>query len=187
MTFDSNFKDIEQDMLIHGLHIKEYDYIINNVDKIESKKFQTTFNYFFKVRRNKEWRRIYYELFQEVYQDSSKQTFEYILTEIYKRTKVIKNNNGYIEASFASKMLHSVNPDKPIWDQYVLSYFDIVDVKKGDRIQECINNYKKIEEEYERLLNNEKVLELISRFRKIVTNYRLADMKIIDFMIWSNR
>ena len=72
MTLNRNFRDIEQDMLIHGLHMQEYDYIIHNLDKIDSEEFQKKYNYFFRVRRGSEWREAYYKIFQEIYNDNKK-------------------------------------------------------------------------------------------------------------------
>ena len=77
----------------------------------EDREFQHLFNAFYRVRRNEAWRKIYYSLFEEMKQGSP--NFESILRFLYEKT-------GNIEASFSSKMLATLCPEKPIWDRYVL-------------------------------------------------------------------
>ena len=186
VDLSGSFKNIEQEMLITGLHLDDYDYIINNLDKIDSKEFQTKFDYFFKVRKNEDWRKIYFDLFDEVYHDKSKQEFEYIIKQLFERAKK-RFGKGSIEPSFASKMLHCINTDEPIWDKFVISYVKMDDIKNNNTIQNCINNYDDLRAKYEKLLNDKKILNNISVFKSIVTKYRISNLKILDFMIWSSR
>lgn len=83
-----------------------------NTDVSIDADFQRTFNGYYKVRRNAEWRGKYYRLFESVKGDRQV-TFEFIIDELYRQT-------GNIEASFASKMLATVRSEMPIWDKYVV-------------------------------------------------------------------
>ena len=93
-----------------------------------NKEFQRTFNGFYIVRRNEEWREKYYNLFEQ--KKMKDVTFEEILQELYDLT-------GNVEASFSSKMYATIYPDKPIWDRYVVQNLGIKvpEVDKEEKIR----------------------------------------------------
>ncbi|MEA4987707.1 MAG: hypothetical protein VB095_06580 [Anaerovorax sp.] len=98
-----------------AFNINKYMYIMDNVLKVniaEHEEFMTCFDSFYRVRRNLKWRKLYFKYFEE--QKYNKEiSFVDIITYLFKST-------GKIEASFSSKMLATINPNMPIWDQYVL-------------------------------------------------------------------
>lgn len=59
--------------------------------------FQRTFNGFYRIRRNEDWRKFYYENFEK-WKNESTPTFPLILETLYRHT-------GRVECSFSSKML----------------------------------------------------------------------------------
>jgi hypothetical protein len=80
------------------------------------REFQTAFNGFYRVRRNLSWRSDYYQLME-----SSKESgieFPQALREIARRT-------NRIEASFASKLVATIDPSKPVIDKFVLENFGL--------------------------------------------------------------
>ena len=81
--------------------ISSYKYIqdtFRNVDVSKDLEFQRIFNGYYVVRRNKEWRDIYYSIFEKVKNAPNQCSFEYVIRDLYEQT-------GNIEASFTSKML----------------------------------------------------------------------------------
>ena len=74
--------------------------------------FQTKFNDFYRVRRNQEFRKIFYEIFENSRYNQNI-NFEIVLT-------LIKNKTNRIEASFASKLIVTINPNLPVLDKFVL-------------------------------------------------------------------
>ena len=78
-------------------------------------------------------------------------TFENILCNIYISTDMT-------EASFASKMLATLNPDKSIWDSRVLKFLGLKPVGKSDsdRQDSIIEIYGKIEGWYKEYLRRQK-------------------------------
>ena len=77
-----------------------------DADVSADRDFQTAFNGFYQVRRNEEWRKLFYALFEEV--KGREPSYEYILRALYEAT-------GNIGASFSSKMLATINADIPCW------------------------------------------------------------------------
>ena len=112
-------KGILQNRLASSLGLDKYQYIMEHVMKTDvsaDEDFQRIFNGFYIVRRNEEWRNVYYSYFEKV--KNSKPTFEDIITYLFEKT-------GNVEPSFSSKMLATIIPEKPIWDRYVVQNLNI--------------------------------------------------------------
>ena len=104
INFDVN--KVFQDRLAASMGLDKYQYIMDQVKKTDVSSdadFQRTFNGFYIVRRNEEWRKVYYGLFEQV--KTGAPTFESIITYLYDCT-------GNIEPSFSSKMLATIFPDR---------------------------------------------------------------------------
>src|SRR5580692_11294340 len=103
--------------LEHGLD--RYVWLQRHVrlcDVSANEEFQRCFSAFYRVRRNFQWRSVY---FSEL--ESSKVKgidFPEALKEINGRT-------GRIEASFASKLVATLDPSKPVIDKFVLEHFEL--------------------------------------------------------------
>lgn len=140
MKIDAN--KIIEERLAASMGLDKYDEImrqVNTVDVSRDADFQRQFNGFYIVRRNADWRKIYYELFETM--KTEPVTFAIIITKLFEKT-------GNIEASFSSKMLATLNPDKPIWDRYYKSltgrpvsidrqYYRIIPYGEGEKDSKC--------------------------------------------------
>jgi len=107
-------KKVIETRISESMGVDKYKQIMEMVRKTDVSsdlEFQRTFNAFYRVRRNVEWRKAYYDLFEKV--KCSSPSFESIIRTMYEAT-------GNIEASFSSKMLATINSDMPIWDRYVI-------------------------------------------------------------------
>jgi len=104
-----------------------------------------------------------------------------------------KRGKKSVQFSFATKLLHTIDTGRPIYDKYVSSFTGIKlyfnshedDSKK---ISKAIIKYDELEQAYrELLLTNKDMLDLVKILRK---EYRLAEsdisnVKAIDFLIWA--
>lgn len=81
------------------------------VNATVDERFQTDYNYYYKVRRNRNWRRNYFDILEA--NKSRSIGFEEVFNEIFERT-------GCVEASFASKLVATINPDLPVIDRFSL-------------------------------------------------------------------
>lgn len=143
--------------------------------------FQRTFNAFYRVRRNAEWRKAYYNLFEKA--KGSSRSFESIIRTMYEAT-------GNIEASFSSKMLATINPDMPIWDRYVIQNLclNMKGRTKEDQLKCAIGLYDQMVSWYDGFLQTENGRECIAEFNQTLPGYVwMSDVKKIDFYLWSIR
>lgn len=187
MSSDYSFKKFQKCALIRLLGMDKYNEILNmfnneNIDLSKSKdEFQKCFNSFYKIRRNNEWRKYYYDYFQEN-RNNKNITFDEILDYMYDKT-------GQIEASFASKMLATINPDMPIWDQYVLKNLGlkVQGITKEEKIKSTKDVYKKMICYISNNLREENIKKTIKDFKEFFSEFAFSDTKIFDFILWNDR
>lgn len=179
-----NFKNFQKNAITRFLELDKYCYIkekIYNCDISKDANFQTTFNAFYKVRRNKKWRGIFYEYFESI-KNNKNIKFEEILEHIYKAT-------GRIEASFSSKMLATINSNMPIWDQYVLKNLNlkVLGKTKKEKLDNTIKTYYEIVDIEREELKREDIKQLIKEFKQNFKEYEISDIKILDYILWNCR
>ena len=182
-----SFKKFQKTALIRLLGMDKYKEIITmfndkNTD-LSTKKFTKCFNGFYRVRRNDKWQKVYYDFFNKN-RNNKNITFDEILDYMFNNTE-----NNMIEASFCSKMLATINPNMPIWDQYVLRNLNIkVDGNtKEEKLIKTKEAYKKIIEEVNNKLKEKDIQESIADFRKFFPELEFSDVKILDFILWNDR
>lgn len=182
MKFDVN--KIFQERLASSMGLDKYQFIMEQVNKTDisiDAEFQRTFNGFYIVRRNEEWRKAYYEYFESVKKGTP--TFTSILIHLYECT-------GNIEPSFSSKMLATIFPDKPIWDRYVVQNLNM-ELKgrtKQERLENAMVLYTDIERWYADFLQTDKAKECIEVFDHVMPDYKhISSIKKIDSILWSIR
>lgn len=181
---DFKVEQVFQERLAASMGLDKYRFIIENVNKTDvsiDENFQRIFNGFYLVRRNEEWRKIFYDYFEKIKRDTP--TFESIVTYLYERT-------GNLEPSFSSKMLATILPEKPIWDRYVVQNLGIkLEGKtKQEKLQNAIRLYDEMEQWYEDFLTTEKGKECVETFDKIFPEYSwLSAVKKVDCVLWSIR
>lgn len=177
---------VMHNQLIRSIGIDKYSTIQNTFWEKDISNdtdgFQKLFNSFYVVRRNSEWRKDYYTLFESLKKEKNTVTFEQILKALY-------NTTGKIEASYSSKMLATLNPNKPIWDQYVLQNAGIAPPSQGkDRFNSAVNVYYQLCEWYDKFLATDNARDCIAYFNEIFPEHNsISDIKKIDFYLWMKR
>ena len=174
-----NANKVLQDQLARSLGLDRYEEIMQGDP--QSSDFQRTFNGYYRIRRNEEWRQHYYALFCKARDEHY--SFGQIIRELYQ-------NTGNIEASFSSKMLATIDASKPIWDQYVLQNLGLVltGKTKEEKLQNAVRLYDSIVAWYEEYLKTDEANENIKAFDRLLPYYAwISNTKKIDCLLWSKR
>ena len=175
-------KKLIEERLAVSMGLDKYGIIINRVNAVNVSKdtdFQRQFNGLYGVRRNSEWRKIYYDLFEKM--KAGPATFAKIITALFEKT-------GQIEASFSSKMLATLHMDKPIWDRHVVQNLGLLltGKNKQEQLENAIALYFDIEKWYSNFLGTNDAKKCLSIFDSALPRYTwLSDVKKIDFFLWS--
>lgn len=155
---------------------------VRETDVSSDADFQRFYNRFYRVRRNAEWQSSYYAIMEREKATPS-MAFEDVLHEMNELT-------GNVEASFTSKMIATLHPDRPIWDSLVLARLGLR--LKGTTAQAKLGNavevYGKIVSWYETYLATEDAEKNIRLFDELLPAYAwLTPVKKVDFLLWSER
>jgi hypothetical protein len=107
-------------------------------------------------------------------------TFENILSHLHESI-------SRHEPSFSSKLLATINPDKPVWDVNVLSNLSIIPPKSyiKNRLAEIVKTYHMIESWFDNYLKTQNARDVIGLFDELYPNTKITDVKKIDFALWS--
>lgn len=128
------------------------------------------------------WKKHFFELLEQ--QEDSLRT---ILQRLY-RIKTLTGRNT-VQFSFATKLLHTLDNTKPIFDLKVAKVIGetVTGVNENTRIESCIRIYKRLEYIYRTLLKADKIKRVIRKFRKKfhINEEQIEDLKILDFIIWT--
>ena len=174
-----NAEEILQAQLARSLGLDRYADIMHGDPA--SPVFQRAFNGYYRIRRNEEWRRHYYDLF--VNAKSEHYSFDQIITELYRLT-------GNVEASFSSKMLATIDASKPIWDQYVLQNLglELTGRTQEEKLHNAVVLYDRIVNWYADYLTTDEARANIEEFDRLLPEYAwVSDTKKIDCLLWSKR
>lgn len=150
--------------------------------------FRKAFNRFYKIRQKPQiWYDRYYELLEE--QRHSKRTYKELLELMYEA-------NNSIEVSFISKLIATYEPDKPIWDKYVLINLGMSAnweraraFPRDTRIEIAIKIYSIIKQWYTEFIPSSQGQACIAEFDRLLPHYKtqLTPVKKIDYLLWSKR
>jgi hypothetical protein len=93
-----------------------------------------------------------------------------------------------LEFSFATKLVHTVNPHQPIYDSMVSRFYFLTPPSDGalkDRLAAYGECFRFLVNEYARVTRKRLLTDAIEKFRRDVPAARRhTDEKIIDWMIW---
>jgi hypothetical protein len=142
--------------------------------------FRRQFNYFYRVRRNKEWQDRFYELLESF--KGTKVGFPDVFDALYRAT-------GGHEASFASKLLATLNPDMPVIDSIVLGNLKLRLSPAGskDRVSRIHQLHADLLACFTAYLVTEDGRYLVTRFRATYAGIDISEIKMLDLVLWQTR
>jgi len=164
--------------------LDKYKYLIQHIhllDVSQDEQFQKKYNGFFRLRqKSKDFYAEYYQFMQN--HKNKNITFEVILKHFYDKF-------NSVEASFSSKLLSIINPDMPVWDEFVLKNLNLKkpSTYSQERIQKTINLYSEICRWYNDFLKTDEAKQWIKLFDDQYPNYKISDVKKIDLILWQIR
>ena len=162
----------------------KYQKIMNalkTVDVSNNRDFQKLFNGFYKMRQRKE---NYYKEYFRCLEVNKNRPVKYadVLMHFYTMF-------NRVEASFASKLVATIDPSKPIIDKYVLKNLEqkLPYAYVRNRISKIIDIYSTIEMKMLELCQSNDGQETIALFDLKFPQNSISDMKKLDFVFWKMR
>lgn len=170
------------DKLFTGM--KKYKRIMDTLywtDVSNDSDFQRGFNDFFVMRSRKpSYYTVFYEFLEKkkVYGVSFEETLEHL-----------KSAEGRLELSFSSKLIHVINPNRPIWDNNVsVQHFGMklpgYGLEAASRQREIIRLYHEYCSRYYEYLDSYDGQQAIKMFNERYPHTGFTDAKKLDFLMW---
>jgi hypothetical protein len=133
-----------------------------------------------RVRRDSRWRLEYFKLMEASKLNGT--DFPEALREINRRC-------GRVEASFASKLVATLDPSKPVIDRFVLEYFKMRLPRWGsqNREQKTIDLYVELCDSYRDFINGPTGNHIRELFDLRYPHLELSELKKVDLVLWQTR
>jgi hypothetical protein len=150
-------------------------------DVSRNREYQTRFTGFYRVRRNARWRSEFFTMLER--EKSRRPDFNEVLRSLHART-------GRVEASFASKLVATVEPSEPVIDSVVLRNLGLALPPRGetaDRLTRIVQLHEALRKAYRSFLKSPQGRQLVERFRDAFPNTPVADVKMLDLVLWQTR
>ena len=161
--------------------IERYRFIMEKVQRTDvssDEGFQKTYENFYTLGRYpKEFRREYF-----VYMERSKGTktsFEETLSYFLKY--------GTLEASFSSKLVHTLDPEQPIWDGNVTGRhfgYRLPACNTKDREKKILERYGRYKRDFLKYMASDEGKAVIRAFDEAFPKTGFTDLKKVDFVLW---
>lgn len=166
-----------------GVGLRKYLWLQTEVGRRDVSRdatFQRRFNGFYRVRRDAEWRERYFRLMEESKRGGAH--FAQVLRTMHAAT-------GRYEASFASKLVATLDPTQPVIDRFVLENFGLrlPYPYQKNRETRILQVHAELCAKYEALLASD-VGRLIRE--KVEARYPgtgISDLKRVDLVLWQHR
>lgn len=172
----------ESDKLWIGM--KKYKRIMDTIhwtDVSKDRDFQRTFNDFFVMRSRKSE---YYDMFYSFLEQKKDKGVSFEETLDF-----LKEAEGRLEISFSSKLIHVINPNRPIWDNNVaVQHFNMkvpgYNVDGNIRQKEIVKLYHEYCSRFYEYLDSSEGQKVIRMFNEKYPHTGFTDAKKIDFIMW---
>ena len=177
-------KQIEEAIKHAKPGIKQYLQIMRRYSETNTANdfsFQKKYKAFYRIRRPEKWDKVYFGYME----DLRKQDVNF--RQVLNYFKV--NLNRY-EPSFTSKLIATHNPNKPIWDRYVLQNIGLTAPSYGSKykFERAEETYQKICDWYAQYEDSPECKLIIQKFDVFIPDCKnVTNTKKIDFVLWQIR
>jgi hypothetical protein len=142
--------------------------------------FRRKYNHFYRIRRAYIWQNTFYGLMARAKKEHLQ--FQVVLD-------ALRESTGRVEASFASKLIATINPSLPVIDSVVLKNLGmrLPNATESDRILKVCKIHKRLSEIFKDFLQSDNGKYLVDEFRKKYPNANITDTKMLDLVLWQTR
>ena len=143
--------------------------------------YRKKFSGYYRMRFvSQEYRDQFFELFEEIKSESSP-SFRVVSQKLFQV-------DGKHEFSFITKMLHTIEPSRPIYDSQVdiaLGIHRYYQPNFEEKLRQDEHILAQISAAYRELASSPGMIELLAEFDKIIPGHTMSAEKKIDFILWA--
>ena len=143
--------------------------------------YRKKFSGYYRMRFvSQEYRDHFFKLFEEIKSESSP-SFRVVSQKLFQV-------DGKHEFSFITKMLHTIEPSRPIYDSQVdiaLGIHRYYQPNFEEKLRQDEHILAQISAAYRELASSPGMIELLAEFDKIIPGHTMSAEKKIDFILWA--
>ena len=143
--------------------------------------YRKKFSGYYRMRFvSQEYRDQFFKLFEEIKSESSP-SFSAVSQKLFQV-------DGKHEFSFITKMLHTIEPSRPIYDSQVdiaLGIHRYYQANFEEKLRQDEHILAQISAAYRELASSPGMIELLAEFDKIIPGHTMSAEKKIDFILWA--
>lgn len=164
-------------------HFDEYRYLIQKGSNPSNPEYQVRYSKFFRLNGaglSTEFRAQYFHTLKE-YSNAALPK----LDEVIKR---IQTKDTKLHASFASKLLHMLNQEEPIYDSMICNFYFYSRPSYKDenkKIDSILSFHSFLKDEYSRIIKRGLLHDSITQLNDKWQIQDLSDIKKIDTLLWA--
>ncbi len=142
--------------------------------------YRKRYGAFYRVRRNVQWRDAFFQILERA--KSTPVSFDEALRALHAET-------GRVEASFASKLVATLDPVQPVIDSVVFKNLGLKlpTAAAVDRFSEIQDLHRRLCHLYSGYLASESGRDLVERFREAYPGAQVTETKMLDLILWQSR
>ncbi len=139
-----------------------------------------SYNGFYRVRRGQPWQSIYFNLMHEA--QTNAYGFSQVLRALYQST-------GRCEASFASKLVATLDATQPVIDSVVLKNLGckLAAAKTPNRMQAIESMHCDLQQNVQSFLALIEGQAVVSAFKAAYPAFTISEEKMVDLILWQMR
>lgn len=142
--------------------------------------FRRRYNHFYRVRRAPAWQNIFFGLMARAKKEQLQ--FHAVLD-------LLRQSTGRYESSFASKLIATLNPTKPVIDSVVLKKLGLhlPSYKTADRTAAISSLHQMLETLFAAFLGTDGGKYLVRAFDGLYPDSGITNAKKLDLVLWQSR
>jgi hypothetical protein len=152
--------------------------------------FQEKYEEFYMLKRRPEKFRKAYFVYMQKQRENKELKFKDVLEYLF---TVRQKGKVKVEASFAAKLLHTINPKFPTWDEWIGENIDTKippsNNDKARQIEKAIELYDQLIDNFDKYRKSENGKKLLATFDNTFPGFKntITDTKKIDLVLWQMR
>jgi len=151
-----------------------------NQESASDSTFRRRFNHFYRVRRSPAWQDIFFPLMAKAQRDTLQ--FNTVLEDLRVAT-------GRVEASFASKLVATVDSTFPVIDKFVLENLGaaLPTYASSNRAAQICVLHEELKAAFDVYLASEDGKYLVREFNRLYPSSGISEVKMLDLVLWQTR
>jgi hypothetical protein len=163
-------------------HVTDYEWLLEHIELAGQGGYQRRFRHYWRMNAARLGRGFYEVYFAKLAEARAR---EIELGQLMRDLRVPAK--GRLQCSFATKLLHCVNPELPIYDSLVAGFYGFEPTANGlpeEKLRRLLTFYAFLKSEQVRVLEGGLLRPAMEAFRERFRPVRFTEQKVVDSLIW---